>query len=94
MEFQDRKRTNNNRRRIEIVSEEGNIIIADITDVEDNVTQQGTAITAEVMNEIYSMAVAAKNVANKVETVQYDSSNQLMTIGASKVEFTGNIYLS
>ena len=94
MEFKDRKRTDPNKRRIEIISEEGNVIIANITDVDGNVTQEGTAITAQVMDEIYKNAEVAKNVADKVETLEYDSNTQELKIKASNVNFTGNIYLS
>lgn len=66
MEFKDRKRTNNYRRKLEIISQDANIIVADIKEEDGNVTEAGTPITAEIMNEIAQKADSANNLATRV----------------------------
>ena len=75
MNFTDRKRTNPNRRRIEIISQNANIIVADIVEEPNNVVQEGTPLTAATMNEIASKAESAENVANRVSAVESKVAN-------------------
>ena len=70
MNFVDRKRTNPNRRRIEIISQNANTIVADIVEEPNNVVQEGTPLTAATMNELASKAETAENVANRVSALE------------------------
>ena len=103
MEFSDRKRTNPNRRKIEIVQQEGNVMIADITEEPGNVTLEGTPITAEIMTEIAQNAETAVNVAGRVKTLEddfgnmYDVENNKITANSIKVqnvEATGGLKIN
>ena len=52
LEFKDRISANPNRKKLTIVEQSGNEIIADIVNA-DAPTQEGTALTADFLNEIF-----------------------------------------
>ena len=68
--FTDRVRTNPNKRKIEILSQNSNIMEVNILEVEGNVTQEGTPITAEIMNQFKVEYDLAKNMGSRVSVLE------------------------
>lgn len=80
--FVNRKRTNENKRLITILNQNGNVMEAEISEVPENVIEQGTPITAEFFNQVNQKVEAAKDVTsrvtaleNKFASVSYDTTS-------------------
>lgn len=89
VEFKDRQSNNQNRRKISIQSksEDGNIIIADITRADENVIESGTVINAAKMNEFQDRIV---NEFNKLEN-QIDSWENVVQTGGTTIKINNTI---
>lgn len=64
-EFKDRESTNPKRKKIKIISQSANEIIADIENAEV-ATQEGTPINAEVMNKLRTAILELENFKNNM----------------------------
>ena len=84
IEFKDRVSNTPNRRKIKIISQTADEIIADI-EMADNPTESGTAINAEMLNNIQDIAYEALNqVTQKQGTIVQENGAYVNTFYADK----------
>ena len=84
MIFQDRQGTNLNRKKIKIISQTKDEIIADIERA-DTVTQEGTIINAQVFNQFQESINAANTAANNAVT---NSNSAIATANQASADST------
>lgn len=70
--FMDRVRKNPNKRKIEIISQNSNIMEVNILEADGNIEQgnEGTPITADIMNEFKAEYDLAKNMGARVSVLE------------------------
>ena len=83
--FKNRISSTPNRRKLKIINQTADEILADI-EMADNPTEEGTAINAEILNNIQDVAYEALNqVTNKQGSVVYENGDPVNTFDGDKV---------
>lgn len=82
--FKNRISSTPNRRKLKIINQTADEILADI-EMADNPTEEGTAINAEILNNIQDVAYEALNqVTNKQGSVVYENGDPVNTFDGDK----------